>query len=122
MGDIIISNYLCNTKGKENKMFVPVRACVCVSTSINKHVHIHVYVHMFICDLVFAYLHVCRCTHVWFLIHYVVLISSTLVCVPMKEKKTKMSHNNLIPVMQVKYTLAHLHGEMKYEVWRVSPI
>ncbi len=41
----------------------------------------------------------------------------------MKEKKKmKMSDNNLIPVMQVKYTLAHLHGEMKYEVWRVSLI
>lgn len=60
--------------------------------------------------------------HVWFLIHYVVLSSSTVACVPMKEKKKKMSDNNLIPVMQVKNTLAHLYGEMKYEVWRVSPI
>lgn len=76
-----------------------------------------VFVHMFICDLVFAYLctfwshtFVCMCMHVWFLIHFVVLISSTVACVPMKEKKMKMSDNNLIPVMQVKYTLAHLHG------------
>lgn len=58
----------------------------------------------------------------WFSMHFVVLISSTVAYAPMKEKTVKMSHTNLIPVMQVKYTLAHLHGEMKYEVWRVSPI
>lgn len=51
-----------------------------------------------------------------------VLTSSAVAYVLMKEKKMKMSNNNLILlVMQVKYTLAHLHSEMKYEVWRVSP-
>lgn len=50
---------------------------------------------------------------------YAVLISSTVAYVPMKEKKMKMSHNNLI------LGEVHLHictVEMKYEVWRVSPI
>lgn len=60
--------------------------------------------------------------HVWFLINYAVLTSSVIAYALMKEKKMKMSNNNLIlSVMQVKYTLPHLHREMKYEVWRVSP-
>lgn len=77
----------------------------------------------FIAFCKFAFVHFEECTlcagelHVLFLIHEALLISS-----PVKQKTMiKMSQINLTPVMQVKFTLAHLHGEMKYEAWRVSP-
>lgn len=73
-------------------------------------------------DTLYSHTYVCKCMQACFLIHCVVLISSTVDYVPVKGKKMEMSNTNLIPVMQLKYTLAHLHGEMKYEVWRVSPI
>lgn len=122
MGDIIFPTFfvpketyrLSTTKGKAMRCLL---SDVCLCLCIYKHA----YVHMFICDLVFAYLHVLF-FFLYFIDHYAVLISSTVAYVPMKEKKMKMSDSNLTPVMQVKCTLAHVHSEIKYEVWCVSPI
>lgn len=88
-------------------VFVHLCACVCTCLSANESLHI---------DTLYSHKYVCRCMQAWFLTYCVVLISSTVAYVTVEGKKMKMSKNNLIPVMQWKYTLAHLHGEMKYEV------